>query len=668
MTGILHTIIQWVGAHPHLTGLFVGIVACTEALAFVGLLVPGAAIMLSVGALVGAGLVGFWGIFAWALGGAVLGDGLSYWLGYRYRDRIRAWGPLQRHPQWLSRGTTFFQRHGGKSVVFARFVGPVRPIIPVVAGMLEMSPIRFYLYNVISAVGWAFLHLLVGMAVGASLVLAGHVATRLVVVLGGLVAAVGLVLWLVRLGYRWIQPRAERWTNTVISWGRAHPRFNWLATDLLDPRRPAGRALLAWLVLLIAATWLFFGVLQDVLREDPLVYAGQALYHLFQQIRTPIGDAIMIAVTELGDAAVTVPVAAAVLLWFVWQRAWRDALYWLSAIAFGELIVAAIKLVLKTPRPIPLYAGPEAYSFPSSHVAMSTVVYGFLAVLIAPLFPARWRWVPYATTAVLVLGISISRLYLGAHWLADVTAGVALGTVWIALLAIALERRGGRTANRTLAVLVLATFVVAGAWHISRRFDRDLDRYAVQRPTTTLSMSDWWDKGWRSLPSWRLDLAGEREQPLNVQWAGQLDSIRRHLKARGWHSPLTLNGRTALRWLLPGPTLQQLPVLPKLHDGRYEALLLVRRMEAGRQIVLRLWPTAIRLNPGAAPLWVGTVAAQRMEHLPLVSFPRLAGGYGESIQILESSLVSFQSKVVPRADPLATDEAGHPISGTLLVH
>ncbi|QQS54376.1 MAG: VTT domain-containing protein [Candidatus Competibacteraceae bacterium] len=578
MSSLINESMQWASLHPHLAGLIVGLIACTESLAFIGLVVPGATLTLAAGALVGAGAMAFWSTFAWAAGGAVVGDGLSYWLGHRYQEQLRDLGPLRRHPKWLARGEAFFHRHGGKSILFARFVGPMRPVIPVVAGMLGMAPARFYLYNLSSALIWAAAHLLPGMAFGASLVLAGQVATRLAVLLGVLVASTWLIVSLIRLSYRQLQPRVARWTIQAMAWGRTHRHLAWLVADLLDPARPASRALLVWLVVLIAAGWLFLGVLEDVLTQDPLVYAGQAIYHLLQQLRTPLGDWIMVALTELGDAAVTIPVATVVLVWLLWRRAWRDALYWLTAIGFGALAVKIIKVALKAPRPVALYAGAETYSFPSGHATLSTVIYGFLAVLVAGTFGPRWRWTPYATAALLIIGIAFSRLYLGAHWLADVTAGVSLGTAWVALLAIARARRqpAAPVSIRGLATVTLLGFLGAAGWHIHNGMSQDLERYAVRHPVMVMPAPEWWREDGRSLPVWRRDLQGEREQPLNVRWAGDLGSVRQHLLSRGWHEPPALSASTALHWFLPKPALEQLPVLPQLHNGQYESLLLTQ--------------------------------------------------------------------------------------------
>ncbi len=607
--GLLHQLVSWLGAHPGWAGLIVGAITCAEALAFVGMLVPGATLMIGAGALVGLGVLEFWSIFAWAVGGAVVGDGVSYWIGHRYKDRLRALRPLRERPALLERGEAFFHRHGGKSVLLARFIGPVRPIVPVVAGMLGMPPSRFYLYNVLSALAWAPAHLLPGMAFGMSLALAGQVAGRLALLLGVLALLAWLTFWLVRTLYRALQPR-----------GLTLP-----------------------VLVLVAGVWLFLGVLEDVLSADPLVYVGQSLHHFLQQLRTPLGDRVMIALTELGDATVALAVIAAVLGWLLWRRAWRDAAYWLAAVGLAELAVAALKVGLHIPRPDGFAAVATSYSFPSGHASMSTVIYGFLAVLVAPALRAGWRWLAYALAALLVGGIAFSRLYLGAHWLADVMAGVGLGSAWVAALAIARRRRAPDGVPITgLAAAAAAAFLVAGSWHVATGLERDLQRYAVRHSTRQMPATGWRDGGWRDLPQFRRDLEGEREQPLNVQFAGDLAQLRQRLLSAGWRAPLALTPQSALRWLLRDPSLDQLPVLPQLNGGRYEALLLISDPAAGTgpgaPLVLRLWPTSMRLQPGATPLWVGTVSRLRLRSLPLLSFPQSDDHYNEGASALLRAL------------------------------
>lgn len=660
MTNLILDLIRWAGLHPDAAGLLVAAIACAESLAFVGLVVPGAVMMLGAGALVGVGALPFWSTFLWAVGGAIVGDGVSYWLGHRYQDRFLRVRFVRNHPELLARGETFFARHGGKSILLARFVGPVRPIVPVVAGMVGMPPWRFYLFNVLSALTWAPAHLIPGMAFGASLALAGQVAGRLALGLGAVIVFVWAVVWGARAAYRQLAPHAGAWATMILEWAGRHPRLAWLVGDLIDPARPVSRALMTWLVALVAATWLFFGVLEDVLGLDPLVYAGQSLYHLLQGVRTPSGDLFMAALTEMGDAQVVGTVSAGVLLWLLWRRAWRDVRYWIAALAFGVFAVIALKLALGIPRPVDLYAGAEAYSFPSSHATLSTVIYGFLAVLSAGALTPQRRWIPYALAALLVGGIAFSRLYLGAHWLADVVAGVALGVAWVALLAIARARHGGHESIRRLPWVAVTVFLLAATWHVQDRLASDLARYAPRVPVRQMAEQVWWNAGWQTLPAYRLDLQGDTEQPINIQWAGDLRMLRQDLASRGWRPPVELSLRTAPRWLSPRPSLAELPVVPQWHDGRSEALVLVHpgesRTRHDERLILRLWP-ADAIIGADMPVWIGTIAWQRIERLPLVSFPRDTGGYDEALRRLDAVPTTTHWRIVRRR-PGTSEEAG----------
>ena len=141
----------WITNHPNLAGFAIFTSSFAESLAFVGLIMPGAALMITAGALITTGALSFWTTMAWAVCGAVLGDGLSFWLGHHFKGRICSFPLFARYPNILARGEDFFHRHGGKSVFFGRFVGPVRPVIPIIAGMLDMGHGRFTVYNILSA-------------------------------------------------------------------------------------------------------------------------------------------------------------------------------------------------------------------------------------------------------------------------------------------------------------------------------------------------------------------------------------------------------------------------------------------------------------------------------------------------------------------------------------
>jgi len=131
------------------------VVCFGESLAFVSLLLPGTTLLVAAGALVSSGKLGWWPVVIAGAVGATLGDWLSYWIGLRFKHVVPRLWPFTRHPDWLDRGHAFFKRHGGKSVFIGRFFGPVRAVIPLAAGMMEMPAGYFWIANIGSALIWA---------------------------------------------------------------------------------------------------------------------------------------------------------------------------------------------------------------------------------------------------------------------------------------------------------------------------------------------------------------------------------------------------------------------------------------------------------------------------------------------------------------------------------
>jgi len=641
----LHQLLAWIGQHPQLAGLVVFAVALSESLAVVGLIVPGAMMMFGVGALIAAGALDFWSTFFQAVLGALLGDGLSYFLGRHYHQQLRQMWPFRRHPEMLARGEDFFQRHGGKSVVIARFIGPVRPVLPVVAGMLDMPAQRFFAVNLLSALAWAPAYLLPGMAFGASMAIAGEVAGRLALLLALLLVLFWLLFWFVRRLYQWLQPRAQRWGEILLHQGQRNRWLAWLVNGLFDPQRHASPALLVWFLILLSGGWLFLGVLEDVLTHDPLVSAGYGLYQLLQGLRTPLADQVMVGLSALGDSTVILSVVAGVMLYQLWKRHWQESLYWLSSVGFALAAVAVLKASLHFSRPIDLYNGIDSYSFPSGHATLSVVVYGYLAMLIATNLPARWHWLSYACGSVLIGGIALSRLYLGAHWLADVAAGIGLGMSWVALLAIArhyhlpqgLPQPASLHQQQTSQGILVVSFLsllIVGSWHISQSMKPDLARYAIQHHQQTLAQAAWWSTAWQQQPAFRIDLEGEKEQSLNIQFVGDIKQLQATLQAKGWHKPTPVTPRNVMYWFAPDASPAKLPVLPQIHNGHHESLFLV--LNDGKQYwVLRFWSTDTRVTPGEQPLWLGTVTNLRLQCLPLTCFPRSGARYNEGLEVLK---------------------------------
>src|SRR5512145_2207540 len=100
---------------------------------------------------------------------AILGDATSYWIGRRTGPHIFN-RPRSRifRPEHVKAAHEFYERHGGKAIIIARFMPLVRTFVPVVPGVAGMTYRRFALFNVIGAAAWILSMTLIGYVLGTS--------------------------------------------------------------------------------------------------------------------------------------------------------------------------------------------------------------------------------------------------------------------------------------------------------------------------------------------------------------------------------------------------------------------------------------------------------------------------------------------------------------------
>lgn len=166
---MVDSLLDWTSANPHWAALIVLIVAFLESLIIVSFFVPGWLLLMGLGTLVGAGHLPFWPIVIAAYIGAVIGEAVGFWLGHRHSERIQNSRFFAGHQPLLKRAESLFIRYGVLSLLLGRFVGPIRAVLPFVAGLLQF-PLRWYWpTNLFGGLLWAPAYLLPGIAVGASL-------------------------------------------------------------------------------------------------------------------------------------------------------------------------------------------------------------------------------------------------------------------------------------------------------------------------------------------------------------------------------------------------------------------------------------------------------------------------------------------------------------------
>ena len=165
-----HEVVEFVRQHEAWAAPIVFALAFGESLAFVSLILPAWAALVGIGALIGKSGLSFFPIWVAGAVGAALGDWLSYWIGAKFHASLKGVWPFTRHPDLLPRGEAFIQRWGVMAIFIARFSGPLRASVPIVAGMFGMPQWSFQLANFTSAFLWAAVLLLLG-DVGSSIVM-----------------------------------------------------------------------------------------------------------------------------------------------------------------------------------------------------------------------------------------------------------------------------------------------------------------------------------------------------------------------------------------------------------------------------------------------------------------------------------------------------------------
>ena len=148
----LDTIIQQYGVWTYLI-LFL-IIFCETGLVVTPIL-PGDSLLFAVGTFAARGALDLGVVLLLLSVAAVAGDTVNYAIGYRVGPRIfRKEGVRFLNREYLDRTHRFYERHGAKTIVIARFVPIIRTFAPFVAGVGQMSYARFVTYNVAGGVGW----------------------------------------------------------------------------------------------------------------------------------------------------------------------------------------------------------------------------------------------------------------------------------------------------------------------------------------------------------------------------------------------------------------------------------------------------------------------------------------------------------------------------------
>jgi membrane-associated protein len=147
--------------------LLLAAVVFAETGLLVGLFLPGDSLLFTVGVVAGAGKLDIAGICALLTAASIIGDQSGYFLGYRTGPSIFSRpDSLLFKQEYVTRAQAFYEKNGGKTLIYAKFVPVVRTFVPFMAGVGRMRYARFLAFNIVGGVGWVLSMTLAGYNLG----------------------------------------------------------------------------------------------------------------------------------------------------------------------------------------------------------------------------------------------------------------------------------------------------------------------------------------------------------------------------------------------------------------------------------------------------------------------------------------------------------------------
>lgn len=631
-------LLQWSAENPGWVVAIGFVLAFIEALALVGVVVPGIFLLFVLGALVGLdpGLLA--AASAAVMAGAVAGDGASFWLGRRFRSRLRTTWPIAGRERWLDAGEQFLVRHGGKSIIIARFVGPLRPVVPLVAGSLGMPPAVFVPRMLVACLVWSPLMLAPGALFGESLELAAEFGGRLTMLLVVLVLGGWFVLWLTRYVYERGARRAPWWLKNLALWLRRHPLLGRWLGPLVEP---GGREVLSVVILgllLVVSLAALFGALLLAPLSREAWQSGFELTGLAASLRSHFADPLFFAVA----LAVSPPVLAALIgltaIVLAALQRWNALAHWLLATAGGWLLAlllnALMGLLLGRPE-----TGGSIAQVPHLDSVLAVAVFGFAALMAARnLRPRQRKWLYLATVALLALAM-FAQFYLARATLNGLIAALALGGGWLAAAGIGYRLNSGARRRSGLAVLLfIAAWLSLAAVAVGARYAEFSGEHELVQPRRALMAEDWIGGGWRQLPQERSRIGNPERRRFDAQLAAARGELAQTLRNHGWVDPPALSPAALRAMFSTRPNPARLPHLPRDFAGQPEHLAMRLMLPGQRVALLRAWDSGARLEPQGEPVWLVQVRVLAPEtRFGLVNAWADAGDDARAVELLRAA-------------------------------
>ncbi len=645
----------WLHTHPNQALMFTFFIAFLESLAVIGTLIPGSLTMTAIGILAGSGVMRFDFTLCFATLGAFVGDSASYTLGYVYSQRLSLIWPFKRYPNLLNYGQDYFNRHGKKSVLIGRFIGPLRSIIPLIAGMLNMSKLEFIMANIISAIGWAILYLFPGYIIGAaSSQLSSESAQRLFMFVLIVLVTIWIGSQLLHAATKHLHQSFTRTVNTVWLFSKSNPYTYYLMNQLTNPadkkQQQIIRLLMTWLTNLIGTAILFILVIQGTWIDA----INQPVSLFLNTLRTPITDKIFILFTFILGPFPLIAFSLLITALSGYRRDWRFLKYWISLNLLTALVTRLCASLFTSTTAIPLFAESSVFGlFPAIPLCFATALFTFMVHDLSKNYKPIGHFLSH-TLSLLLLISGFAILYLGDNWLTSVLGAYSIGFTLGLFHWILYRRKHANPYNISITLLLIfSLFAITTTLVYVEDFKTMVVKHSPKPKQYTLNQDTWWYQDEPILPRYSTNRIGQRIGAFNVQYAGTLQELETRLCIYGWQK----QARSFLYSLLIHAEgrdfTETLPFMGQLYLNKLPVLTMTYTNSKNDDLyILRLWRSNYHLMHYQEPIWLGNIILSRKKSDTKNEFNQRDAAEGSQLFIhILPAVHDYQITNMPVTDP-----------------
>jgi undecaprenyl-diphosphatase len=610
----------WIQAYPLLAYLCIFLIAISESLVIIGLVIPGIALMSIIGALVGTGHLNLYSTLTAAILGAIVGDGISYIVGRVFKTQLRNWWIFRHFPELILRCEQFFEHHGGKSIIFGRFVGPVRPMIPAIAGMLNMKPAYFFYVNILSAAVWAPVYLLPGILFGNSLQnLPEGVGKKFII----LAALFFCACW---AGIRTLQKTTQYIQHFIQS---ISVKISiWISKHL---KRDHDTQMITLFILALITFTLFALLTYQIQQQGSITEINFWAQQVFSMLYLPWIEKLAIVITMIGDKWNSG--LAFIVVWLFALKRGAAAFCWHSGILMLAYCGLNILLQQCTGYPSPIYST-QASGYPNLDLGLGILTSGYLALYFSiQIHTPRTRLIARHLPKVLLTfwtAVGLSQLYIFSHWILDSIGGLLLSLLFLlvagATFGTLLPLTEGQQAvskakpplkpNPSFLIkLFVTTFYLSGLIYIPFNYDHKVSLFDTNPTQNLISVSTWWTQKEIHTSLYERALLWQVQPLLNVEWQSDLATIQTLLQKQGFQILPRFHLKHLGYFLKENPDPLELTLLPQFYQQKTPTVIYAKRLNPTNNtlLTLSLWEAPLQLEH-TTPLWIGAARLYQPKH------------------------------------------------------